>query len=114
MLWLKSPRALTHLTPRQLRAYYERQMRNFYTDRTTYSNGHVSPSPFEQRHQERTWFIGGRARCRETIAKLKAIRQMLRDGYERKVAKPKGAVGACAVDREEERRQKQPHKGDRR
>lgn len=110
-MWIKSVARLRRLTPRQLRDYYTRQLRLFWTDRMTFSNGRSTPTPFQRRHNP-SWGWGGREQTRRHIERLKLIRQMLRGGYERETPKVKGP-GACAVDREEERPARDPAKGDR-
>lgn len=111
-MWIKNMHRLRRLTPRQLRDYYNRQLRLFWTDRMTFPSGRSSLTPFQRRHNSGQWGWGGRVVTRERIAKLKVIRQMLRDGYEREEPKAKGP-GVCAVDREDEARQRDPAKGDR-
>jgi hypothetical protein len=109
-MWIKSLRSLRRLTPRQLHDYYTREVRFFWTDRMTFSTGRKSCTPFERRHNTTTasqYWGWGRKEVRGHIAKLKAIRQMLRDGYKREQPRRTG-VGACAVDREDEHGRQTP------
>lgn len=108
-MWVKSIRSLKRLTPRQLKDYYDRQLQEFFVKKYPWPKAKTF---FQQRHVEQgSWWYGPK-RVREQLTLLKQVRQMLRDGYERTVPKPKGAVGACAVDREEARPTR-PKKADR-